>query len=431
MPPAFTVSVLNWNGRAYLKACLESVMQQTYPAAHILLVDNGSTDDSVAFVREHFPQVAVHATGRNLGYAGGHNIALRNLTDDVILLLNPDVVLSPDCLTHLAEALGDDPSIGIAGCKLRYPDGRTIQHAGGLITRPRAVPEHIGVGMPDDDRFAASREVDFVTGAAMAIRRETVEQIGLLDEGIFLYFEDADYCTRAHKAGLRVVCSAKAKGIHDESATTVKGSFSYTQRFHTGRWYYLLKHFAAEELTGATLSAEGEWLGSPAPPASRALALAYLATLVNLPLIWSAREREGAGLPDDMTRQQIEAGLLALHRAAQQHGRSADALARLASHAELQDRPFTSDVPVLGPLIAWFRTQWNNIASRWYLRDLMDQQNEFNYLMLKQLEGYEAELTEQLQLLEEHVATQVELRERVRELEAWLTLLEREKPEGS
>lgn len=147
------------------------------------------------------------------------------------MLLNPDVGLAPGTLAALAEALAADPRIGIAGAKLWYPDGETIQHAGGFITHPQALPGHYGIGAVDAGDYNTPRNVDYVIGAATALRRSMLDGIGLLDEGYFLYFEDADLCARARRAGYRVVYWPAATGVHVESATAAKGSFAYLHRF--------------------------------------------------------------------------------------------------------------------------------------------------------------------------------------------------------
>ena len=421
--PTFTAVILNWNGRAYLEACLTALLAQEYPIERVVLVDNGSADDSVSFVRERFPTVAVLANGGNVGFAAGNNVALRELTTDCALLLNPDVVLSPGCVAALAATLAADPTIAIAGCKLWYPDGQTLQHAGGYITRPQAMPGHYGVGEPDVGQCDAQRDVEYVIGAAAAVRRSALERIGLFDEGYFLYYEDGDLCARARAAGYRVVYEPRATAVHVESAVAVRGSFSYFQRFHFGRWRYLLKQFSAAELLNETLPAEMAWLGRIDANERRAVALAYVATRHALPGIRHAR---GAAdpLPEE-TWAALATGLDALRERAREDAFDGAALARLAAAATVVERPFASTVPLLGPLIARFRTAWNNVASRWYVHHVVEQQNTFNALAVRQLETYELELREQLALLEEQVVEQEELRRRVQELAAQVAALRR------
>ena len=423
--PTLSVVILNWNGRAYLEACLAALAAQKPPADRVVLVDNNSSDGSVEFTRQRFPWVTIRQNGGNLGFAAGNNAALRDETAEVIVLLNPDVALSPGALAALAGALNADPSTGIAGAKLWYPDGATIQHAGGFITHPQALPGHFGIGRRDTANHDTPRDVEYVIGAATAVRRSMLDAIGLLDEGFFLYFEDVDFCARARRAGYRVVYWPAATGIHVETATADKGSFAYLQRFHSGRWRYLLKHFPAAEIVEETIPTESEWLDGLAAAERRAASLAYLSAQRQLPRILAAREREGAGALSAGEAAAIEAGLAGLRRKALDGLSDEGMLARLSAAAELHERPFTSGVPVFGPLIAWFRATWNNVASRWYLGHLMAQQNEFNRLAVAELERLERELREQMAMMEEQVVVAAELREEIEQLRARLAELEK------
>ncbi len=429
--PTLSVVILNWNGRAWLEACLAALAVQQPPPDRVVLVDNDSGDGSVAFVRERFPWVVVRESGGNLGFAAGNNIALRDDTAEMVVLLNPDVVLAPGALAALTDALAADPHIGIAGAKLWYPDGETLQHAGGFITHPQALPGHYGIGQADGGDHDEPRDVEYVIGAAVALRRSMLDEIGLLDEGYFLYFEDADLCARARRAGYRVVYWPAAAGIHVESATAGKGSFAYLHRFHSGRWRYLLKHFPADEIIRETFPAEMAWLDGLAPTERRAVSLAWLSTQRQLPQILAARAQQGEGALSAAETTAIGEGLAALRQKALAASFDGTGLARLSAAAELREQPFTSTVPLIGPLIAAFRTAWNNVASRWYLGHLMTQQNAFNRLAVVEMERLERELREQMALLEEQVVAAVELREEIDRLQARLAELRTLMPPSS
>ena len=426
-----SVVILNWNGRAWLEASLTALAAQQPPPDRVLLVDNGSSDGSVPFTREQFPWVTIRENGGNLGFAAGNNAALRDDTADIVVLLNPDVVLAPGALATLADALADDPRIGIAGAKLWYPDGETLQHAGGFITHPQALPGHYGIGQADIGGHEAPRDVEYVIGAATALRRSMLDEIGLLDEGYFLYFEDADLCARARRAGYRVVYWPAATGIHVESATAAKGSFAYLHRFHSGRWRYLLKHFPADEIIRETFPAETAWLSGLAPTERRAVSLAYLSIQRQLPQILAARAQQGEGALSAAETTAIGEELAVLRQKALAASFDETGLARLSAAAELHERPFVSAVPLVGPLIASFRTAWNNVASRWYLGHLMTQQNAFNRLAVVEMERLERELREQMTLLEEQVVAGVELREEIGRLQARLAELHALMPPSS
>jgi GT2 family glycosyltransferase len=254
------VIILNWNARPYLPDCLAALFASTYPHFTVTLVDNQSSDESVAYVRTHYPQVHIIEAGANLGYAGGNNLGLRQTGSPFAVLLNPDVYVRPDWLGQIIRPFQQNPRTGVVGCKLWYPDGQTLQHGGGYLTPPRAMPGHYGLGQQDDGQCDERQTVDYVIGAALALRRQMLDVIGLLDEDFFLYFEDVDFCCRARAAGFEVVYEPAATAVHVESATTIKNSPAYLRRFHTGRWRFLLKHYPAEQLLAETIPAEQAWL---------------------------------------------------------------------------------------------------------------------------------------------------------------------------
>ena len=287
--PPVTLLILNWNAGRFLAACLDSLQQLTYPAYSVLLVDNGSSDGSPAFVRAHYPWVDVVETGVNAGFAGGNNVGLRRVQTPFVVLVNPDVIVEPDWLTQLIQPMLQNQAIGIVGCKVFYAGGHLLQHAGGYITFPLGLPGHYGLQEEDSGRYDEASDVEYVIGAAMAIRREVIDHIGLMDEGFFLYYDDVDYCVRARQAGFRVVYAPAARIIHLESATTQKGSAFYFQHMHASRWRYILKYYPVADILQATLPAERSWLLERSARERLGLARAYLHTLRQLPALWQQR----------------------------------------------------------------------------------------------------------------------------------------------
>jgi hypothetical protein len=412
--PPISLIILNWNGRRYLEDCLSSLFELDYPDFSVLVVDNASTDDSVAFVERHYPRVQVCCNNRNLGYAAGSNVGLRKVQTDFSVLLNPDIVVSRDWLRKLITPFLQDETIGIAGCKMHYPGGRRIQHAGGYITYPLALPGHYGLNEEDEGQFDTLRDVDYVIGAALAFRRSAVTDIGFLDEGFFLFFEDADWCIRATRAGYRVVYVPDAALVHVESPLTKKGSDAYLRHLHTSRWRYLLKHYDADDVLRDTMPAEMAWLTDRAPRERRALAGGYRTTLKNLPAIWMARERDGGSIVKPVTKEQdaqIVERLQELRAAAwepsepalnaEPGGRNGTGEGDhlyvddpLKEKWHVQEKPFESPTPVIGPLIARFREAWNSVSTKWFVRRLFQQQNEYNWLVLGRFEQLQRRMDE-------------------------------------
>lgn len=457
--PRVSLIMLNWNGRSFLADSLSSLLELDYPDFSVLVIDNASTDDSIPFIQQHFPQVEVHRNRRNLGFAAGINVGLRMTDTDIAVLLNPDIVAPQNWLRELVYPMVDDETIGIAGCKVYHPDGR-LQHAGGYVIYPQAKPGHYGANEEDTGQHDTLRDVDYVIGAALAVKRETLSRIGLLDEGFFLYFEDVDLCMRARMAGYRVVYVPEATLIHEESAVIHKGSDAYLEHMHTGRWRFLLKHYDLGNVLQDTIPAELGWLNELTPDHQRAAARAYRITLQHLPAIWMARARDGGSSVKQVTEElsrEIAGELQKLDEVARQSAASLPAtdwgeqqkmkhpssriLEQLKEKWRLQERPFVSHVPIIGPIIVRFREVWNSIATKWFVRPLIQQQNELNWLMVRGLQELEESISRLQDLASEldaraidsdHEATStarkvgeltcavVHLEERIAELEALL-----------
>ncbi len=407
--PSVQLIVLNWNGRAYLNACLAALSRLTYTNYNILLVDNDSTDDSVDFVRRRFPHVPILQNEKNLGYAGGNNRALRALDNDYAVLVNPDIVVEANWLSELITAMHADPSIAIAGCKLHYPGGKMIQHAGGSISHPQAMPVHRGIHETDTGQFDAVLDVDYVTGATIAIGRTALQNIGPLDEGYFMYFEEADWCARARAAGYRVVYIPRAAAVHDESAIAIKGSPSYLERFHAGRWRYLLKHFSPGEILSQTFPAEKSWLSERHSGERRALNHVYRSIYAGLDEILATRASSGGGDLDARPKELIGAELLDLRRITLKQIIEPEQANRLAQKMRLREIPLQSQIPIAGPYIAQLRTLWASVAIQEQVQSFTTQQSEINQILANELGDLEKRIqVVQLALLD-HDQRQVEI----------------------
>lgn len=219
MTPEVVAIVLNWNRPADSLACLESLQTGGAANCEAVVVDNGSTDGSVALIRQRRPDVTVIENGRNLGYAGGNNVGLRYALERgarYALLLNDDALVGPGMLRILMGAAEGDDTIGIVGPTICYADAPdTIWTAGGEIDWRRGRTRMIGLDERDVGQFGtAPREVDFVSGCVMLLRREVVERAGWLDERFFTYYEEVEWCVRARRAGFRILHVPQARAWH-------------------------------------------------------------------------------------------------------------------------------------------------------------------------------------------------------------------------
>jgi GT2 family glycosyltransferase len=223
--PRVAVVVLAWNGKPLTMACLESLGSLRYRNAAVILVDNASADGTAAAVRKTYgDRVTVIENAENLGFSRGNNVGIRRALDegaDFVLLLNNDTVVDPALVDRLVEVIAKSGDIGIVGPKIYYasPPDR-IWFAGGRIHLARGVSKHIGIRERDTGRYDSIRDVDYVTGCALLARREVFERIGYLDPVFAAYYEDADFCVRARRAGFRVVYAPAGKVWHKISAST-------------------------------------------------------------------------------------------------------------------------------------------------------------------------------------------------------------------
>ncbi|MFA7169652.1 MAG: glycosyltransferase family 2 protein [Candidatus Paceibacterota bacterium] len=223
--------VLNWNGKEDTLECLESLRSTNYDNYQTVLIDNGSEDDSVVAVREKFPEVEIVETGKNLGFAGGNNVGIEYAIKqgaEYVFLINNDTTVHPDYLKELVEVGESDPKIGAVGSKIYYhSEPERIWFAGGKINWLRNKGEHIGLDEIDKGQYDEIKEVGYLTGCALLVKREVVEKIGVLEDDYFLYYEDADYSLRIQNADYKTVYAPKSIIYHKVSRSTKPGSASY------------------------------------------------------------------------------------------------------------------------------------------------------------------------------------------------------------
>ena len=216
--PQVVVTVLNWNGRDDTLACLDSLQAVCYPNFGVIVVDNGSSDGSVAAIHHRFPNQAVIETGENLGFAGGNNVGLRYARErgaDYALLLNNDTEVASDFLALLVDVIDADPSIGVVGPTIYYHDpSDVIWSAGGGIDWRRGDSYMIGLDQREDDAGWALREVDFISGCALLVRMSALDRVGDLDERFFAYYEETEWCVRIQRGGYRIVHVPESRVWH-------------------------------------------------------------------------------------------------------------------------------------------------------------------------------------------------------------------------
>lgn len=222
-PPFVCIVVLNYNGAPMTFNCVESVLKFDYPNFKVIVVDNASADDSAVRLREALsdPRVELFVNDKNEGYAGGNNRGISKALSEgakYILVLNNDTVAEPGCLRSLVKAMQADPGIGIGGCEIvdtEHGSSNQGEKINLFTSRVRHLHHPEPVLSPVD--------VDFICGAAIMLRAETVGSMGAFDSNLFMFCEDADICFRARQAGYRV-CFIPGPGVRHFMGCSTRGA---------------------------------------------------------------------------------------------------------------------------------------------------------------------------------------------------------------
>jgi GT2 family glycosyltransferase len=247
--PLVTIIILNWNGKKDTVECLDSLKEITYPNYEITLVDNGSVDGSVEFVKKKYPEVEIIESIKNLGFAEGNNVAIRKAVErgtDYILMLNNDTVVDPEFLRELVKVLENDSSVGIAGPTVYYyKEKDRIQSAGGKICFYRGQTPHLT--SKNDIKLNEIRDVDYIMGCALLTKCELFKKIGYLNKDYFAYWEETDWCIRAKKAGYRIVHAPVAKVWHKGGSTTQKTRGFYEYQMTRNMFWFMKTHASTKQ----------------------------------------------------------------------------------------------------------------------------------------------------------------------------------------
>ncbi|MGA8940213.1 MAG: glycosyltransferase family 2 protein [Acidobacteriaceae bacterium] len=238
--PSVVVIVLNWNGWKDTVACLEALANIEYANMSAVVVDNGSSDESVARIREAFPQVKLIETGSNLGFAGGVNAGIRDAfsgQSDYVWLLNNDAAPLPAALAALVCKAQSDPRFAEVGSVLIYADRPDVVQAwgGGQVNRWMGRATH-ATRRHDDGWF------DYMTAASVLLRRQSLEEVGLFDESFFLYWEDTDLSIRLRLKNWKLGVAADAFVLHRENGSTGRNRHMVDRFSTTSGIRFLRKH---------------------------------------------------------------------------------------------------------------------------------------------------------------------------------------------
>lgn len=235
--------VINWNGLRYLETCFEAVLSQDVDGGfETMLVDNGSSDGSVEYVREHWPAVVVVESGGNLGFAAGNNLGMRSARGRHLVLLNADTSVQPGWLRALIQAAEAGERVGAVTSKLVFmADPEEVQNAGTLLLSDGSGADR-GFHERDHGQFRAREEVFGACGAAVLYRREMLEDVGMFDETFFNYYEDTDLSWRMRLRGWKVLYEPDALVHHVHAGSSGEWSPFFTFHVDRNRLFMILKN---------------------------------------------------------------------------------------------------------------------------------------------------------------------------------------------
>jgi GT2 family glycosyltransferase len=248
-----SIIIVNWNVRDLLRRCLDSIVAARLLRLEVIVVDNASSDGSVAMLRADFPHVTLVANAHNVGFPAGNNQGFAVARGRYVMTLNPDAEIVGDALARMIAYLDAQPKVGALGPQLRNPDGsiqssrrRFPTFATALFEStwlqsiaPRRVVRRYYLQDAPPDR---TQEVDWLTGACLLVRREVLETVGGFDETFFMYSEELDWCRRIKSAGWKIVYLPEARVMHHSGQSSDQAVAARHIHFQTSKVRYFRKH---------------------------------------------------------------------------------------------------------------------------------------------------------------------------------------------
>jgi len=252
-----SIIIVTWNSQEFIRNCLDSIfLSQGNFSSEVIMVDNGSSDETAKIVEELYPQVNLIQNKKNLGYAKANNQGIEEARGEYILLLNPDTQVLEDALSLMYEFMEEHPELGALGPRLLNPDKSVQASCREFPTFSTLIWEFFGLSrlFPRSRVFSRwrmgyfnfdkQREVDQPMGSCLMLRRATLEDVGILDENFVMFFNDVDLCFRIKKSGWRIYFYPEAKVIHHKGASTRKAKVRMIWLSHLAFYKFFKKHTA-------------------------------------------------------------------------------------------------------------------------------------------------------------------------------------------
>lgn len=245
-----SIIILNYRSKGLVKQCVKTIRLYPHDCSYeIIVVDNDSGDGVGGMLAENFPEVRFIASPANVGYAAGNNLGIAEARGRYVLIMNPDITVRPGSIDEMVRFMDRNPDVGVMGPKLLHPDG-TVDHSCYRFPRwttpiyRRTPAGRLGIGRREVGRYVMSdydhqesRDVDWLLGAVLMVRKSAMDKVGPLDDRYFLYFEDTDWCRRFWDAGYRVVYYTGASMVHYHARLSAQvpwmfGPLSKSTRVH-------------------------------------------------------------------------------------------------------------------------------------------------------------------------------------------------------
>jgi GT2 family glycosyltransferase len=249
------VVILNWNGKKFLEKFLPGVIEHSSPAAEIIIADNDSKDDSLDYLEKKHPGISIIRLKKNHGFAGGYNLALKEIKADFYILLNSDIEVTKNWIDPVIRTMEQDPSIAACQPKIRsYKEPETFEYAGaagGFIDKygyPFCQGRMFQSLETDDGQFNEAREIFWATGACMFVRADVFHKLGGFDDDFFAHMEEIDFCWRAKNQGYKIMYCPDSTIFHIGGGTLPKNNSRKTYLNIRNNIIMLFKNLESERL---------------------------------------------------------------------------------------------------------------------------------------------------------------------------------------
>jgi N-acetylglucosaminyl-diphospho-decaprenol L-rhamnosyltransferase len=249
-----SIILVNYNGSRFLDGCLKSIeLLIDSSNCEVIIVDNFSIDDSITVIKDTLPSAKLICSSNNLGFGKANNLAVKHSQGEYLLFLNTDTLLTENTPKILSDYLIQHQDVGIIGPRINFEDGSYQLSCGKLPSLTVEFIDKIRYGIDKkwhhtcsnfySKQYSAVKEVGWLTGACLMIRRDVFTQLGGFDESFFMYFEDKDICNRADEAGWKVLYYPKTSLIHLLGGSSQNISKSINTYYRDSQLYYYQKHF--------------------------------------------------------------------------------------------------------------------------------------------------------------------------------------------